>query len=48
MNLEYKIIDNKFVNVQEILKTHFQNSVILNDYNSFIDKTCHIILGKMK
>ncbi len=30
------------------IKDTFSNSVILNDYNSFIDKTCHIILGKMK
>ncbi len=26
MNLEYKIIDNKFDNVKEILKAHFQIS----------------------
>lgn len=26
MNLEYKIIDNKYENVKEILKAHFQVS----------------------
>ena len=42
------IKDKDLLNYSDKIKDNFENSVILNNYEDFIKRTCHIILGKIK
>ena len=42
------IDDVDLLNYSDKIKDSFGNSVILNNYEDFIMRTCHIILGKIK
>lgn len=42
-----KIKDEDLIKYSNVIDDKFDNSIVLNDYESFIDKTCHNILSKI-